>query len=257
MAYNVSKVFFSPGGTCARVADLISKNISEDSKTINLLTAPPENELQFGANDVLIIALPVFIGRIPAKTLSLLNMLKGNGAYAIISAVYGNRAYDDALLELSDILQGNGFTIAGASAIIAAHSMFPRVAKGRPDKSDVTKIDEFAKKAFEIVKRKEQGRISVPGNRPYKELTNKKLPIALKTSNECNDCKACAKICPENAIPIENPRITDATKCNNCTACIYVCPQRARKFGGLGYTIISAIFRRMCTKRLEPEFFYI
>ncbi|MDD3376344.1 MAG: 4Fe-4S binding protein, partial [Candidatus Riflebacteria bacterium] len=82
-------------------------------------------------------------------------------------------------------------------------------------------------------------------------------PIALKTSNECNDCKACAKICPENAIPIENPRITDATKCNNCTACIYVCPQGARKFSGLGYTIISAIFRRMCTKRLEPEFFYI
>lgn len=257
MTYNITKVFFSPGGTCARVADLISQNITEDAKPINLLTTPLENELQFGADDILVVALPVFMGRIPGKTLSMLNKLKGNGAYAIISVVYGNRAYDDALLELSDILQGNGFTIAGASAIIAAHSMFPRVAKGRPDKSDETKIDEFAKKAFEIVKRKEQGQISVPGNRPYKQLPNKKLPIVLKTSNKCNDCKACAKICPENAIPIENPRITDATKCNNCTACIYVCPQEARKFSGLGYTIISFIFGRMCSKRREPEFYYI
>lgn len=257
MDYTFTKVIYSPGGTCSKTADLLAQPLTKEAKTINLLRDKIEEEISFTEQDVLILALPVFISRIPAKTIAMLKKLKGNNTYAIPTVVYGNLVYGDALLELVELLQANGFIVASAAAIIAKHSMFPRVATSRPDKSDVDKITEFANKSLELIQKKAEGQITVPGTNPYRPLPPKGLPIDLKVSSTCNDCKACAKICPEGAIPMENPRTTDKSKCNNCTACIYVCPQKARSFGGLGYAIISRIFGFMCRKRREPDFFYL
>lgn len=257
MDYTFTKVIYSPGGTCSKTADLIAGPLNQEAKTINLLTDKIEDDLSFTEKDVLIFALPVFISRIPLKTVDMLKKLKGNNTYAIPTVVYGNLVYGDALLELVEILQSNGFIVASAASIVAKHSMFPRVATSRPDKSDVDKITEFANKSLELIQKATKGQITVPGTNPYKPLPPKGLPIDLKVSSACNDCKACAKICPEGAIPMENPRTTDKTKCNNCTACIHICPQKARNFGGLGYAIISKIFGFMCRKRREPEFFYV
>ncbi len=257
MDYNFTKIFFSPGGSCAKVADIICQQFTNEANTINLLKDKIEEEQTFSEKDILIFALPVYADRIPATAAKMLKNLKGNNSYAIPTVVFGNRAYGDALLELTNILKENGFIITSAAAIVAKHSIFPKVATNRPDKSDTAKITEFAKKSLELIKKQSKGEIKVSGTEPYKPFPEKGLPLKLTVNSNCDQCKACAKICPENAIPMDNPQTTDLTKCNHCTACIYVCPQKARNYTGLGYAIISRIFGFMCRARLESEFFYI
>lgn len=84
---------------------------------------------------ILLIA-PVYAGRIPEMAAKLFSQIDGHGMKAIVAVVYGNRDYDDALLELADIAIADGFEVIGAGAFIAQHCIFPKVANGRPDSSD-------------------------------------------------------------------------------------------------------------------------
>ncbi len=64
-----------------------------------------------------------------------INKIKGNGAKAVAVVVYGNRDYDDTLLELKNVLEENGFVVGAMVAAIAEHSIARNLAAGRPDKS--------------------------------------------------------------------------------------------------------------------------
>lgn len=64
--------------------------------------------------------------------------------------VYGNRDYEDALLELHDILSENGFVVVAAGAFVARHSIFPDVAAGRPDRDDLDRMAEFAERVRSV-----------------------------------------------------------------------------------------------------------
>ena len=51
-------------------------------------------------------------------------------------AVFGNRAYDDALLEMQDVASEIGFRVIAAVAAVAEHSIIRKYGKGRPDADD-------------------------------------------------------------------------------------------------------------------------
>lgn len=53
----------------------------------------------------MIAAVPVYAGRVPNVLLKYLNSMQGYGAKAVPLVLYGNRDYDDALVELTDILR--------------------------------------------------------------------------------------------------------------------------------------------------------
>ena len=72
-------------------------------------------------------------------------MIHGNNTPAVAVCVYGNRDYDDALLEIKDTLNGNGFRTFAAGAFIGRHCIFPKVAEGRPDASDLEKLPHSAR----------------------------------------------------------------------------------------------------------------
>lgn len=254
MNNTVTNIYFSPRGTTAKVAGLIASNIADRVETINLLTEKNIEEKFFAPSDTVIVAMPVFAGRIPNICVDMLKKFKGDNTPAIAAVVYGNRDYDDALIELTDILQENGFVVAGAGAFIARHSVLQDVAIDRPDSSDAEKIKSFAERCAGIIESGATGAISVPGKRPYLEFGP--LPISPSVSSKCNECGACSKICPTGAIPRDNPHKTDKKKCINCTACIQICPQKARKYGGMIFFIGSRIIKKKCVVRLEPEFFY-
>ena len=253
MNKTVTSIFFSPSGTTAICANQIANTISANVKTIDLLKNKITEELLFTENDILVVAMPVYAGRIPGVCAKMLQHLKGNNTPAIAAAVYGNRHYDDALLELSTLLIQNGFVLAGAATLVAQHSIFPQVANGRPDASDLDKIKNFAVQCAATIENNVFPPLKVPGNTPYREATPVKLPIPV--SAKCNNCGACASICPMQAISKENPRETDIDKCISCTACIHICPQQARKYRGLKYFLGSKVFKKKCTVRREPEFF--
>ena len=166
-------------------------------------------------------------GRIPALVTEKLMKLDGNGKKTVVLAVYGNRAYDDALLELTTVMKERGFQVIAAGAFIAQHSIVPEVASGRPDEKDVSEIHDFAKQVLNKIEKKEEGAIEVPGNYPYREGSNTSAsPISLSS---CGQCGKCAAVCPTGALQIENGSVvTSLEKCILCMACVSACPQQAR-----------------------------
>ena len=55
--------------------------------------------------------MPVYGGFIPQVCAHMEKNLKGDYTPAVIAAVYGNRHYDDALLQMKDILTEQGFVV--------------------------------------------------------------------------------------------------------------------------------------------------
>jgi dissimilatory sulfite reductase (desulfoviridin) alpha/beta subunit len=54
----------------------------------------------------------------------------------------------------------------------------------------------------------------------------------------CNDCGACAQICPTAAIRREEGRyVIDTARCLNCSRCTTTCPQGARPIVRRGFTL--------------------
>ena len=223
----------------------ISVNIADDI-SIRL----PE----FDAEDVVVVASPVYGGRIPSIVADVLKRLKGNESKAIALAVYGNRDYDDALLEITDIISQNGFAVLGAGAFIARHSIFPNVAAERPDASDISKLEYFARKCMEALGSERMNALQVKGNRPYKNYGSVPLHPAGKRAL-CHSCGECSQKCPTGAIDSESPWLTDNKRCISCGRCIHVCTHGARSYGGLKYGLIGKIFSSAFSKRKEPEFF--
>ncbi len=49
-------------------------------------------------------------------------------------------------------------------------------------------------------------------------------------SQDCSDCGKCAKACPMNAIPTDNPGLTSHGECIVCQTCKNICPESAIAF---------------------------
>lgn len=255
MEKRVACVSFSPSGTTKTITERIAGAFSGARENYSLLHFSGK-KLQLSRKDVLVVGFPVFSGRLPSPAKELLEHISGEGTPAVAVVVYGNREYEDALLELKDLLEQKGFLTIGAGAFIARHSIFPQVAKDRPDQEDWTKIGQFAGQCAQKITDSEDqplSSVSVKGNTPYREIA----PVPLKPSGNknCTACGACAAICPVHAISAESPRKTDHALCISCTACIEVCPRKARGFRGPAYPIAAKMFEKKCSARKEPETF--
>lgn len=247
--------YFSASNTTGKIVKAIADNLGVDAAHHNM-TPRGVSEASLPADgDIALFAAPVYAGRIPAVAAEKFRSIKGDGQKCVAVVVYGNRDYDDALVELCDLVTENGFQVVAAAAFVAQHSIFTQVASGRPDVEDMRKIAEFCGSVRESLSRGNSlDPEAVKGSRPYK--TPAPIPLVPKTdSKKCGGCGTCVRECPAGAISIENPRETDDAKCISCGRCIVVCPEEARKFGGLKYAAIAPLFRKKCSARLEPTWF--
>lgn len=133
---------FSPTGGTKKVADAIATGFGTTVVEMDLTKA--DATVQLDENDALMAVLPVYAGRVPQISLERLSALKANGQKAVAVVVYGNREYDDALLETKNALEANGFRVIAAAAFIAEHSIVRSIAIGRPDAEDEALCRQFA-----------------------------------------------------------------------------------------------------------------
>lgn len=243
--------FFSPSDTTRKYAKAMTDAFGGESRLIDLTHGSCEIESELIDGDTALLISPVYAGRIPAIAADLFRQIDGHGMKAIVAVVYGNRDYDDALLELADIAAEDGFEVIAAGAFIAQHCIFPKVATGRPDASDMAMTTDFIKRA------KESGKMDIStlkGNRPYKNPGA--VPLQPQTDEkDCRSCGVCARECPTGAIdPLTLE--TDKDKCITCCRCIVVCDSHARKFKGIIYSAAEKIFCAKNAKRREPELFF-
>lgn len=255
----VNLVYFSATNTTKTVLKAIASGVNSSEIIEYDITLGNANEVKFNTNELVIFGFPVFAGRIPQIALEALNQFKGNRTQAIAVCVYGNREYDDALLELRDIVSSNQFHVISAGAFIGQHSIFPKVGANRPDSSDLNIAKEFGTQTMEIIGQKISSEslplIEVKGNTPYKETKSSSL---FPTADEnCTACGKCVRNCPSQAIPKDNPQTTDETRCISCGRCIYICPENSRKFRGMAYDVTYEKFVNAYSTRKEPELFYL
>ena len=213
---------FSPTGGTRKVADAIAAGFSVPVVEMDLTKA--DAPVTLGKKDALMAVLPVYAGRVPRISLERLAALKGNGQKAVAVVVYGNREFDDALLETKDALEANGFRVIAAAAFIAEHSIVRSIAAGRPDAQDEALCRQFA--ADVMQKADDAAPVQVPGNAPYREVNPSAFHPAADES--CVKCGACAEACPVGAIPMDAPGKTNNDLCINCMRCVQVCPQKCR-----------------------------
>ena len=250
-------VFFSPTHTSAKIARAVGEGIGMGRRIETDLTLDEETSPILINDALTVIAVPVYGGRVAPIALQRLKRLKGHNAPVILLTIYGNRDYEDALVELRDTAVELGFTPLSAGAFIGEHS-YSRpnmpVAAGRPDADDLQKAEQFGR---ESLRKLQESTFPLPsffikGNVPYKPL-----PAGNNATPVCNDlcyaCGNCIEVCPTHAIHLsaDGSQIeTIAERCIRCCACVKGCPQKARTFDTPFAALLHDCFQRPKENRI-------
>ncbi len=258
-------IYFSPTGTTQKILESIAEGIAvEDVEQINL--TPPEGARQTispFSDELVVIGAPVYGGRLPVEAVNRFKQLKAGKTLAIIIVVYGNREFEDSLLELKNLAIELGFTPVAGGAFIGEHSFATEdlpIANGRPDGRDVQKAMEFGAKIkaklAALSSPDAQMDLEIPGRFPY-ESKVLDLTAAPVTKETCTVCGICADVCPTSAISINESVTTDAELCIRCSACIKHCPEDARSWEDGMMKKIMTWLNENCGARKEPQIFGI
>lgn len=247
-------IVFSPTGGTKKVADCLTGALEGEVTTVDLTDSKRDfHAVSLTKEDVAIISVPSYGGRVPAVAVERLGMVHGNGARAVLVCVYGNRAYEDTLVELEDAAKQAGFQVIAAVAAIAEHSIARQFAAGRPDAKDAAQLSDFAKQIQQKLSAADTSEPSIPGNRPYKKAGG--AGMVPKATKDCTSCGICAAECPVQAIDKKDPKKVDEKACISCMRCIAVCPQEARKLNPVMLSAASLMLKKVCSERKECEIF--
>ena len=250
----IYEICFSPTGGTQKAANVLAHAIADEISEIDLTNSRFNFQgITLSQDDISIIAVPSYGGRVPEPAVSRIMKVHGNGAKAVIVCVYGNRAYEDTLVELLDAAKQAGFHVVAAVAAIAEHSIARQYAAGRPDARDDKLLCEFGDKIKLRIISGKASEPQVPGTRPYKKRGGGGL--IPRASKNCTQCGLCAQKCPVQAISKSDAKIVDAAKCISCMRCVAICPQSARKVNPVMLSAVSAVLKKVCSVRRECELY--
>ncbi len=230
------------------------------------LPAAREQMLAFSPGDLVVIGTPVYAGRVPNKLLPFLTEhIAGNGALCVPVVTFGNRNFDDGLMELVKLMQADGLSPVAAGAFVGEHSFSTTLGAGRPDSEDLTLADQLGTRAAEtILDGQTTLSAAVDGHDPvgpyYTPRDRAGNPInILKVKprtdpDKCVKCGLCVAICTMGSIdPADVSSITGV--CIKCCACVKRCPKGAKYYDDEGYLYHQHELEEMYARRAESKIF--
>lgn len=266
-------VYFSGTGTTKKTVECIAQTAARhwEVPCESVDFARPQvrqEQLRFSIDDLVIFGTPVYAGRVPNVLLPYLKEnVRGYGALAVPVVLFGNRNYDDALIELRNILQEDHFACIAAGAFVGEHSFSRTLGAGRPDAEDMALIEGFGEAVARKVERLPyvpEEPIAVRGEdpiRPYYKPRDRHgnfiniLKVKPKTDlDKCNACGQCAQLCPMGSIDVKNPSEVTGI-CIKCGACVKGCPTGAKYYDDEGYLYHQHELEEMYARRADVEMF--
>ena len=260
----VKLAFFSPTGTSKAVVQAVGRGIGHTNTELIDATRPKTRQkpLTASADDLLVVAIPVYGGRVPFVLHDWLRSIQVEQTPTVCIVLYGNREYEDALIELKDIFEERGGVPLAGAAFIGEHSFSSPaipIAVNRPDQADLSLAEDFgrkvAKKLTALAAADQIPGLTVPGDKPYKDYQPIPPLDLIAVSEECTQCVVCAEACPVEAIPFDDGTQTDKDKCIKCCACIKVCPAEARSLKPSPLVDKAKLLSEKCAARKDPELY--
>lgn len=269
----VNVVYYSATGNTRKVALNLGKQIAKalgvPMEEMNY--APPlvrKKHYSFSSDDLVLFATPVYAGRVPNKMLPFVESgFTGGDALAVPVIIFGNRNFDNGLIELRNLLEQNGFHTVAAAAVATSHVFSDAISPGRPDTADWAVLNQFAADVASRVTALSEypAPVEVPGDNPplvyYTPLgVDGKPTMFLKAKPQthdgmCDACGICVAACPMDAISAEDPTQVPGT-CIKCQACVKICPTNAKYFADENFLSHVKMLEQNYTQRKEPQVFF-
>ncbi len=251
---SVEAIYFSPTGTSKTGAAAIARAIDPAAKEIDVTVAGTVPErTSFPKDSLVVFGAPVYGGRLYRGAVERFQQFVGHKTPCIVTVTYGNRDFDDALLELKDLVEALGFVPVAAAALVGQHT-YGSIQVGRPEAADVAQDEAFALQVKAALEKGSLEAVEVPGNYPYREggSGGRFRPL---TSDACTRCGLCARECPEQAIDPVDPSQIDGEKCISCFRCIRRCPAGAKNMDTEEYRSFAEAFTQKLAQRKENQYF--
>ena len=251
----VNVIMFSPAGGTARTAEMLARELGTLTGAVDIAEHDIFYEgIRADPEAIAIVAMPCYGGRVPKLAAERFKKVNGSGDKTILLCVYGNRAYEDTLVEMEDLAKERDFDVIAGIAAIAQHSIVNDFGAGRPDSSDAAKLKDFAQKILAKLEAGDTTKPSLPGKRPYKKAMGK-LGLIPHATRGCLYCGTCAKKCPVQAISMDHVFGASIRKCISCMRCVANCSVDVRRLNPLELKIVETKIKKEASSRKEPELF--
>lgn len=153
MIKKVVGIYYSPSGGTAKMAEMLTEDIALRLREhcpdeIEVMCYDIEDSSETYVLDketVAVLAMPVYMGKIPLPGIKAMRNLKGSNALTLTLVSYSGRSFGNALYELKEYASDRGFEPVGAGAFAINYGAVRGSSRPGSMVLDVDALSDFGK----------------------------------------------------------------------------------------------------------------